>query len=49
VRVGPYKRNLLLPQTLKRMAVRGASLVDEHLEIAFERSPEGEPGEGAER
>jgi arsenite-transporting ATPase len=49
VRVGPYKRNLLLPQTLKRLAVRGASLVDEHLEIAFERSPEGEPEEGAER
>ena len=49
VRVGPYKRNLILPQTLKRLVVRGASLVDEHLEIAFERSPEGEPGEGAER
>ena len=49
VRVGPYKRNLMLPQTLQRLAVRGASLVDEHLEIAFERSPEGEPGEGAER
>jgi len=42
VRVGPYKRNLLLPQTLKRLSVRGASLVDEHLEIAFERPPDGE-------
>jgi arsenite-transporting ATPase len=37
VRVGQYKRNLLLPQTLKRMTVRGATLVDEYLEIAFER------------
>jgi arsenite-transporting ATPase len=49
VRVGPYKRNLLLPQTLKRLSVRGASLVDEHLEIAFERPPDGEPMEGADR
>jgi|KBSMisStaDraftv2_1062788.scaffolds.fasta_scaffold78677_3 arsenite-transporting ATPase len=49
VRVGPYKRNLLLPQTLKRLSVRGASLVDEHLEIAFERPPDGEPIEGADR
>jgi len=38
-----------LPQTLKRLSVRGASLVDEHLEIAFERSPDGEPTEGADR
>src|SRR3990172_507838 len=37
VRVGQYKRNLLLPQTLKRMTVRGANLVEEHLEIVFER------------
>ena len=49
VRVCPYKRNLLLPQTLKRLSVRGASLVDEHLEIAFERPPDGEPMEGADR
>ena len=49
VRVGPYKRNLLLPQTLKRLSVRGASLVDEHREIAFERPPDGEPMEGADR
>src|SRR3954454_10595775 len=49
VRVGPYKRNLLLPQTLKRLSVRGASLVDEHLEIAFEHPPDGEPIEGADR
>jgi arsenite-transporting ATPase len=39
VRVGPYKRNLLLPQTLKRMVVRGANLVEDRLEIAFERDP----------
>jgi arsenite/tail-anchored protein-transporting ATPase len=37
VRVGPYKRNLMLPQTLKRMDVRGANLIDDRLEIVFER------------
>jgi arsenite-transporting ATPase len=40
VRVGSYKRNLLLPQTLKRMVVRGANLVEDRLEIMFERDPE---------
>jgi arsenite-transporting ATPase len=45
VRVGPYKRNLLLPQTLKRMVVRGASLNGDTLEIVFERAPE--PAEGS--
>jgi arsenite/tail-anchored protein-transporting ATPase len=42
VRVGPYKRNLLLPQTLKRMVVRGANLVEDHLEIVFARDPGAE-------
>jgi arsenite-transporting ATPase len=36
VRLGGYKRNLLLPQTLKRLAIRGANLIDDHLEIGFE-------------
>jgi arsenite-transporting ATPase len=47
VRVGSYKRNLLLPQTLKRLTVRGASLVEEHLEIAFERPPDDVTTEGS--
>jgi len=37
VRVGSYKRNLILPQTLQRMDVRGAQFVGDHLEIAFAR------------
>jgi arsenite-transporting ATPase len=45
VRVGPYKRNLLLPQTLKRMLVRGANLIDDRLEIAFERDQATEGSE----
>lgn len=43
VRVGSYKRNLVLPQTLKRMTVRGAAFEGDHLEIAFGREPR--PGE----
>ena len=39
VRVGSYKRSLILPQTLQRMEVRGANFVGDHLEIAFARPP----------
>jgi len=39
VRVGSYKRNLILPQTLKRMAVREASFAGDRLEILFGRVP----------
>ncbi len=37
VRVGSYKRNLILPQTLKRMVVREANFAGDHLEIVFAR------------
>ncbi|MEW6059571.1 MAG: TRC40/GET3/ArsA family transport-energizing ATPase [Actinomycetota bacterium] len=40
VRVGSYKRNLILPQVLQRLEVRGASFVGDDLEIAFAREPE---------
>ena len=43
VRVGSYKRNLVLPQTLKRMTVRGAAFEGDLLEIVFGREPR--PGE----
>ena len=39
IRVGPYKCNLILPQTLKRMAVREANFVGDHLEVLFGREP----------
>jgi arsenite-transporting ATPase len=39
VRVGSYKRNLILPQTLKRMVVREATFAGDHLEILFGREP----------
>jgi arsenite/tail-anchored protein-transporting ATPase len=42
VRVGTYKRNLILPATLQRLDVRGANFVGDHLEIAFGR--DREPG-----
>jgi arsenite-transporting ATPase len=40
VRVGPYKRNLILPQTLQRMVVREANFVGDHLEVLFGREPQ---------
>ena len=43
VRVGTYKRNLILPQTLQRMEVRGANFVGDHLEVVFARPPGSAP------
>jgi arsenite-transporting ATPase len=40
VRVGSYKRNLILPQTLKRMSVMEANFAGDHLEIMFGRLPQ---------
>jgi arsenite-transporting ATPase len=39
VRIGPYKRNLILPQTLKRLAVLGATVEQDRLEISFGQRP----------
>jgi arsenite/tail-anchored protein-transporting ATPase len=39
VRVGSYKRNLVLPQILQRLSVREASFVEDRLEIRFSREP----------
>jgi arsenite-transporting ATPase len=39
VRVGTYKRNLILPQTLQRLEVREATFRGEHLDILFGRAP----------
>ncbi|MEX0989619.1 MAG: TRC40/GET3/ArsA family transport-energizing ATPase [Actinomycetota bacterium] len=45
VRVGTYKRNLILPQTLQRLEVREANFRGEHLEILFGRaSPDAAAG-----
>src|SRR5919204_3513718 len=40
VRVGSYKRNLILPATLQRLEVKGATFAGDQLEIAFGRPPE---------
>jgi arsenite-transporting ATPase len=37
VRVGSYKRNLVLPQTLQRLEVKEASFVEDRLEVRFAR------------
>ena len=39
IRVGAYKRNLILPQSLKRMTVREANFAGDRLEILFGREP----------
>jgi arsenite-transporting ATPase len=39
VKVGAYKRNLILPQTLQRLSIRDASFVEDRLEIRFAREP----------
>jgi len=49
VRVGSYKRNLILPQMLQRMEVRGANFIGDHLEIAFAKEPEPGASEEARR
>jgi arsenite-transporting ATPase len=50
VRVGSYKRNLVLPQSLQRLEIRGANFVGDHLEIAFARaSPDGAEAGGRRR
>jgi arsenite-transporting ATPase len=47
VRVGSYKRNLILPQSLKRMTVREANFAGDRLEILFGRiDPPATPGGG---
>ena len=42
VRVGSYKRNLVLPQTLKRLSVREANFAGDQLEILFGREPQAD-------
>jgi arsenite-transporting ATPase len=39
VRVGAYKRNLLLPQVLQRLDVQEASFVEDRLEVLFAKQP----------
>ena len=41
IKVGGYKRNLILPQTLQRLAVREASFQGDRLEVLFAREPRG--------
>ena len=39
VAVGPHRRNLVLPDSLRRREIHGASLSDGHLDIAFGEPP----------
>ena len=46
IRVGTYKRNLALPQTLQRLDVQDANFVDDRLEVRFARGDESRPTAG---
>ena len=39
IRVGPYKRNIILPQTLQRLTVQEARFEADRLEVRFARDP----------
>jgi arsenite-transporting ATPase len=39
IRLGSYKRNLILPQTLQRLDVKEANFVEDRLEVRFAREP----------
>ena len=43
MRVGAYKRNLILPQILQRLDVQEASFVDDRLEVRFAKPPRRRP------
>jgi arsenite-transporting ATPase len=44
VRVGPYRRALVLPDSLKRQEVAGARMVDGRLEVTFTKTAGRNPG-----
>jgi arsenite/tail-anchored protein-transporting ATPase len=44
VRVGQYKRNLVLPQALQRLDVKEASFIEDRLEVRFAREPSARAG-----
>jgi arsenite-transporting ATPase len=46
IRVGTYKRNLALPQTLQRLDVQDANFVDDRLEVRFARGDDSRPKAG---
>jgi arsenite-transporting ATPase len=48
LRVGSYKRNLVLPHTLQRLEVKEASFVGDRLEIRFARDA-GTPARAGSR
>src|SRR5438105_679648 len=47
IRVGPYKRNIILPQTLQRLSVQEARFDADRLEVRFAREPRPATGVGA--
>jgi arsenite-transporting ATPase len=48
VRLGSYKRNLILPQALQRLDVQEASFAEDRLEVRFAREPKTPLATGAD-
>jgi arsenite-transporting ATPase len=49
VRVGPQRRAVVLPDSLRRRPVRGATMVGDRLEVTFGNQPAGEAPPSAEQ
>ena len=53
VRIGSYKRNVILPQVLQRLEMQEAAFVDDRLEVRFAQADAGQyarrPGRGRSR
>ena len=49
IRVGPYKRNLILPHTLQRLDVKEANFVEDRLVVRFAKEPRAPVRATAER
>ena len=49
VRVGSYKRNVILPQALQRLDIQEASFVEDRLEVRFGKSAAPDAGGGSEQ
>ena len=48
IRVGSYKRNLILPQALQRLDVKEASFAEDRLEVRFAREPKAPLAAGSD-
>jgi len=46
VRIGSYKRNVILPQVLQRLEIQEAQFVEDRLEVRFAKPATTDPASG---